>query len=223
MVYDLEISYFTSRGIGVVEVHYGGSTGHGRAYRERLVHNWGVVDPADCAEVASALAAEGNADAARLAIRGGSAGGWTTACSLTSDSIYQGGIIYYPILDLAGWRTGETHDFESQYLESLIGPWPEASQVYHDRSPVNRADKLKVPFLLLQGLEDVICPPLQCERFLERLAGRGIPHAYLTFEGEQHGFRRAQTIVAALEAELSFLGRILGFEPRDVPRLPLVT
>jgi dipeptidyl aminopeptidase/acylaminoacyl peptidase len=223
MVYDLEISYFTSRGIGVVEVHYGGSTGHGRAYRERLVHNWGVVDPADCAEVASALAAEGNADAARLAIRGGSAGGWTTACSLVNGSIYQGGIIYYPILDLAGWRTGETHDFESQYLESLVGPWPEASQVYFDRSPVNRADKLKVPFLLLQGLEDVICPPLQCERFLGRLAGRGVPHAYLAFEGEQHGFRGAQTIVAALEAELSFLGQILGFEPRDVPRLPLVT
>jgi dienelactone hydrolase len=223
MVYDLQISYFTSRGIGVAEVNYGGSTGYGRAYRERLVHNWGLVDTADCAEVARALAAEGTADGSRLAIRGGSAGGWTTACSLLSDGTYQGGVIYYPILDLAGWRTGETHDFESQYLESLVGPWSEASAAYHDRSPVNRADQLRAPFLLLQGLEDVICPPLQAERFLDRVAGCGIPHAYLAFEGEQHGFRRAETIVAALEAELSFLGQVLGFEPADVPRLRLVT
>jgi dipeptidyl aminopeptidase/acylaminoacyl peptidase len=223
MVYDLAISYFTSRGLGVAEVNYGGSTGYGRAYRERLVHNWGLVDTADCAEVARALAAEGTADGSRLAIRGGSAGGWTTACSLVTDGTYQGGIIYYPILDLAGWRTGETHDFESQYLESLVGPWPRASAAYHDRSPVNRADHLSAPFLLLQGLEDVICPPLQAERFLKRVAGRGIPHAYLAFEGEQHGFRRAETIVAALEAELSFLGQVLGFEPSDVPRVQLVT
>ena len=222
MVYDLQICYFTSRGIGVAEVNYGGSTGYGRAYRERLVHSWGLVDTADCAEVARALAAEGTADASRLAIRGGSAGGWTTACSLVTDGTYQGGVIYYPILDLAGWRTGETHDFESQYLESLVGPWPQASADYHDRSPVNRADHLSAPFLLLQGLDDVICPPLQAERFLDRVAGGGIPHAYLAFEGEQHGFRRAGTIVAALEAELSFLGQVLGFEPPDVPRLRLV-
>jgi acetyl esterase/lipase len=223
MVYDLEISYFTSRGIGVAEVNYGGSTGYGRAYRERLVHNWGLVDTADCAEVARALAAEGTADGGRLAIRGGSAGGWTTACSIVTDGTYQGGVIYYPILDLAGWRTGETHDFESHYLESLVGPWPQASAVYRDRSPVNRADQLSAPFLLLQGLEDVICPPRQAERFLDRVAGRGIPHAYLAFEGEQHGFRRAETIVAALQAELSFLGQVLGFEPPDVPRVRLVT
>lgn len=223
VAYDLEISYFTSRGIGIVAVDYGGSTGHGRAYRERLLRNWGVVDTADCAEVAGALAAEGTADPGRLAIRGGSAGGWTAACSLVTGGPYQGGIIYYPILDLAGWRTGETHDFESQYLESLVGPWPEASAVYHARSPVNRVGRLTLPFLLLQGLDDVICPPLQSERFLGRVAGHGIPHAYLTFEGEQHGFRRAATITAALEAELSFLGQLLGFEPRDVPRLRLVT
>jgi dipeptidyl aminopeptidase/acylaminoacyl peptidase len=223
MVYDLEIGFFTSRGIGVVEVNYGGSTGHGRAYRERLVRNWGVVDPADCAEVALALAAEGTADAGRLAIRGGSAGGWTTACSLAADdSIYRCGIISFPILDLAGWRNGETHDFESQYLESLVGPWPEAKAAYHDRSPVNRTDKIKAPFLLLQGLEDVICPPLQCERFLSRLAGRGIPHAYLTFEGEQHGFRKKESIITALEAELSFLGQVLGFEPPGIQPVTLV-
>jgi dienelactone hydrolase len=221
MVHDLEIAYFTSRGIGVVEVNYGGSTGHGRAYRERLRENWGVVDVADCAAVASALAAEGTADGDRLVIRGGSAGGWTTAASLTSTEIYAGGVICYPILDLTGWRTGETHDFESQYLESLVGPWPQASDRYRDRSPVNRADRLQVPFLLLQGLEDAICPPVQCDRFLERIAGRGIPHAYLAFEGEQHGFRKAETVTAALEAELAFLGQVLGFEPRAVPEIEL--
>lgn len=220
--YDPEIAYFTSRGIGVAEVNYGGSTGHGRRYRERLVRNWGVVDPADCAEVALALAAEGSADGARLVIRGGSAGGWTAACSLTGPvGVYRGAIIYYPILDLAGWRTGETHDFESQYLESLVGPWPAAAEVYHERSPVNHAGEISLPFLLLQGLEDVICPPLQCERLLSRLAGRDIPHAYLAFEGEQHGFRRSATIAVALEAELSFLGQVLGFEPPGVPRLTL--
>ena len=222
-VYDLEIAYFTSRGIGVVEVDYGGSTGHGRAYRDRLKENWGVVDVDDCAAVAMALAAEGTADERRLAIRGGSAGGWTTAVSLIRASVYQGGIIYYPILDLAGWRTGETHDFESQYLDSLVGPWPQASDVYHERSPVNHADKLSVPFLLLQGLEDAVCPPAQCERFLGRVTGRGMQHAYLAFEGEQHGFRKAETIAAALEAELSFLGQVLGFEPVGVPVIELAT
>lgn len=223
MVYDLGIAYFTSRGIGVVQVNYGGSTGHGRAYRERLRENWGVVDVADCASVARALAAEGTADGDRLVIRGGSAGGWTTAASLTSTDVYAGGVIYYPILDLSGWRTGETHDFESQYLESLVGPWPQASDRYRDRSPVNRADRLRVPFLLLQGLEDAICPPVQCERFLQRIAGRGIPHAYLTFEGEQHGFRKAETVTAALEAELAFLGQVLAFEPCAVPEIELDT
>jgi dipeptidyl aminopeptidase/acylaminoacyl peptidase len=224
LAYDLEIAYFTSRGLGVVEVNYGGSTGHGRRYRERLVHNWGVVDAADCAEVSLALAAEGSADPGRLVIRGGSAGGWTSACSLTMPgSVYRGGIIYFPILDLAGWRTGETHDFESQYLESLVGPWPRDREVYDDRSPVNHADRINVPFLLLQGLEDVICPPLQCERLLARIAGRDIPHAYLPFEGEQHGFRQAGTIIASLRAELSFLGQVLGFEPPGVPPLTLVT
>jgi dipeptidyl aminopeptidase/acylaminoacyl peptidase len=224
LAYDLEIAYFTSRGLGVVDVNYGGSTGHGRRYRERLVHNWGVVDAADCADVGLALAAEGSVDAARLVIRGGSAGGWTGACSLARPgSVYRGGIIYYPVLDLAGWRTGETHDFESQYLESLVGPWPRDRKIYHDRSPVNHADQIKVPFLLLQGLEDVICPPLQCERLLARIAGRGIPHAYLPFEGEQHGFRQTGTIVAALQAELSFLGQVLGFEPPGVPPLTLTS
>jgi dipeptidyl aminopeptidase/acylaminoacyl peptidase len=221
MVHDLEIAFFTSRGIGVVEVNYGGSTGHGREYRNRLRESWGVVDVEDCTAVARALVDDGLADPRRLAIRGGSAGGWTTAAALTSVDDFACGTILYPILDLAGWRTGETHDFESQYLESLVGPWPQTRERYEERSPVNRAEKLAVPFLLMQGMEDEICPPVQCERLLERLAGRGIPHAYVTFEGEQHGFRRQETIVAALEAELSLYGQVFGFEPVGVPVLEL--
>ncbi|MFJ1576925.1 MULTISPECIES: prolyl oligopeptidase family serine peptidase [unclassified Streptomyces] len=219
LVLDLEIAYFTSRGIGVAEVNYGGSTGYGRAYRDRLREQWGVVDVEDCAAVASALAAEGTADPARLAVRGGSAGGWTTAASLTSTDVYACGTISYPILDLLGWATDETHDFESQYLESLIGPLAEVPGRYRDRSPLNHADRVSAPFLLLQGLDDVICPPAQCERFLERMAGRGVPHAYLAFEGEGHGFRRAGTLVRALEAELSLYAQTFGIDRTDIPRL----
>ncbi|MFE0547820.1 prolyl oligopeptidase family serine peptidase [Streptomyces pilosus] len=221
LVLDLEVAYFTSRGIGVAEVNYGGSTGYGRAYRNRLRGQWGVVDVEDCAAVARALADEGTADRDRLAVRGGSAGGWTTAASLTTTDVYACGTISYPVLDLAGWGTGETHDFESQYLESLIGPRAEAADLYVRRSPVEHADRLSVPFLMLQGLDDVICPPVQCERFLARLAGRGVPHAYLTFEGEGHGFRRAETMVRALEAELSLYAQVFGMRPPGVPTLEL--
>ncbi|MGW1376992.1 prolyl oligopeptidase family serine peptidase [Streptomyces sp. NPDC002446] len=221
LVLDLEIAYFTSRGIGVAEVNYGGSTGYGRAYRERLRGQWGVVDVEDCAAVARALADEGTADRARLAIRGGSAGGWTTAASLTSTDLYACGTISYPILDLTGWADGETHDFESQYLESLVGPLAEVPDRYRERSPLHRADRIAAPFLLLQGLDDVICPPAQCERFLAAVAGRGTPHVYLAFRGEGHGFRRADTIIRAVEAELSLYAQTFGFERGDVPSLPL--
>ncbi|MFE5186472.1 prolyl oligopeptidase family serine peptidase [Streptomyces sp. NPDC056628] len=221
LVLDLTVAYFTSRGIGVAEVNYGGSTGYGRAYRERLREQWGVVDVEDCAAVALALADEGTADRDRLAIRGGSAGGWTTAASLTSTDVYACGTVIFPILDLTGWGTGETHDFESQYLESLVGPLAEVPGRYEERSPVTRADRLTAPFLLLQGLDDVICPPAQCERFLARLEGRHVPHAYLAFEGEGHGFRRADTMVRALEAELSLYAQVFGFDPPGVPTLEL--
>ncbi|MFF0396603.1 S9 family peptidase [Streptomyces sp. NPDC005248] len=221
LVLDLEIAYFTSRGIGVVEVNYGGSTGYGRTYRNRLRRQWGVVDVEDCAAVAQALATEGAADPDRAAIRGGSAGGWTTAASLTSTDVYACGTISYPILDLNGWGTDETHDFESQYLESLIGPLAEVPDRYRERSPINRTDRLTTPFLLLQGLDDVICPPAQCERFLAAIEGRGIPHAYLAFEGESHGFRRADTMIAALEAELSLYAQTFGIDRPDVPQLEL--
>ncbi|MEU1212105.1 prolyl oligopeptidase family serine peptidase [Streptomyces sp. NPDC005790] len=221
LVLDLEIAYFTSRGIGVAEVDYGGSTGYGRAYRERLRGQWGVVDVEDCAAVALGLAEEGTADRDRLAIRGGSAGGWTTAASLTRTDVYACGAISYPILDLEGWATGETHDFESQYLESLVGPYTEVPERYRERSPVNHTDRLTVPFVLLQGLDDPICPPSQCERFLAAIHGRGIQHAYLAFEGEGHGFRRADTVRCALEAELSLYCQTFGLERSDVPRLEL--
>ncbi|GAA1921412.1 prolyl oligopeptidase family serine peptidase [Streptantibioticus ferralitis] len=222
LVLDLEIAYFTSRGIGIAEVNYGGSTGYGRAYRNRLREQWGVVDVEDCAAVAEALVAEGTADPARLAIRGGSAGGWTAAAALTAGSTFACGAISFPVLDLTGWSAGgETHDFESQYLESLVGPIGKVPERYRDRSPVSHADRIRAPFLLLQGLDDVICPPAQCERFLAALAGRGIPHAYLTFEGEGHGFRRQETIVSCLEAELSLYGQAFGFIPPSVPTLEL--
>ncbi|MFG2124480.1 prolyl oligopeptidase family serine peptidase [Streptomyces sp. NPDC048710] len=223
LVLDLEIAYFTSRGIGVVEVNYGGSTGYGRAYRERLREQWGVVDVEDCAAVALALAEEGTADRHRLAIRGGSAGGWTTAASLTTTDVYACGTIVYPVLDLATWGPGETHDFESRYLESLIGPLTDVPARYAERSPTTHADRLTVPFLLLQGLDDVICPPAQCERFLAGIAGRGVPHAYLTFAGEGHGFRRAETMVRALEAELSLYAQVFELDVPGVPELELRT
>jgi dipeptidyl aminopeptidase/acylaminoacyl peptidase len=218
-----DIAYFTSRGFSVVAVNYGGSTGYGRAFRERLNEQWGIVDVADCATVAQALAAEGSADPARLAIRGGSAGGWTAAASLTMLRTYRCGTVMFPILDLTGWTAegGETHDFESRYVEGLVGRLPEHADRYEQRSPAKHADQLAGPVLMLQGLDDQICPPVQADEFMAGLAGSGIPHAYLTFEGEQHGFRKAESIRTALEAELSFYGQVFEFTTPGVPELPL--
>ncbi|MEU6367355.1 LpqB family beta-propeller domain-containing protein [Streptomyces sp. NPDC046931] len=220
-VLDLEIAYFTSRGIGVVEVNYGGSTGYGREYRNRLRGQWGVVDVEDCAAVAAALADEGIADRDRLAVRGGSAGGWTSAVSLTTTDGYACGTIIYPVLDLKSFGSGETHDFESRYTDTLVGPYSEVPDRYAERSPLENAHRITAPFLLLQGLDDPICPPAQCERFLARLAGRRVPHAYLAFEGEGHGFRRVETMVRALEAELSLYAQVFGFDPPGIPTLEL--
>ncbi|PWW63552.1 dipeptidyl aminopeptidase/acylaminoacyl peptidase [Actinokineospora spheciospongiae] len=220
---NLGFAYFTSRGIGVVAVDYGGSTGYGRAYREVLNGQWGVLDVADCATAAAALAAEGSADPARLGIRGGSAGGWTAAASLTSVDTYACGTVQFPILDLTGWtgEGGETHDFEARYTEGLVGSPTEHAERYAERSPANRVAHLAGPVLLMQGLEDKICPPEQADRFAAALDGSGVPHAYLRFPGEQHGFRRAETIEAAYAAELSFYGQVFGFTPPGVPVLEL--
>ncbi|MYW33395.1 prolyl oligopeptidase family serine peptidase, partial [Streptomyces sp. SID2119] len=160
-------------------------------------------------------------DPRRLAVRGGSAGGWTTAASLISTDRYACGTILYPVLDLEGWSTEGTHDFESQYLESLIGPASEVPERYRERAPINNTDRLTAPFLLLQGLDDQVCPPAQSERFLAAVAGRGVPHAYIAFEGEEHGFRRAETLIRALEAELSLYVQTFGIDRSDVEPLEL--
>jgi len=220
--YDLEKAYFTSRGIGVVDVNHGGSTGYGRAYRERLRQQWGVVDVEDVVAVARSLAESGRADGARLAIRGGSAGGWTTLAAVTTSETFAAGTSYFGVSD-ARRLAEETHDFESRYLDGLIGPLPGFAARYAERAPLTNADNTHCPVLLLQGLDDPVVPPAQSERFAAALADRKIPYAYLTFEGESHGFRRAETKIACLEAELSFYGQTLGFTPPDVPKLELTT
>lgn len=219
-VLDLHKAYFTSRGIGVVDVNYGGSTGYGRAYRERLRRQWGVVDVEDCVAVARALVAAGEADGARLAIRGGSAGGWTTLAALTGTDVFATGTSYYGVAELLHF-VEDTHDFESRYIDGLVGTLPADRDVYVERAPLSHVDRLDRPVLLLQGLDDQVVPPSQAELFVAALARKGIPHAYLAFAGEQHGFRRAETVVAALEAELSFYGQVFGFTPPDVPVLAL--
>ncbi|MEV5707824.1 prolyl oligopeptidase family serine peptidase [Actinoallomurus sp. NPDC052274] len=219
-VLDLEIAYFTSRGIGVIDVNYGGSTGYGRAYRERLRRQWGIVDVEDSVAAAEALIRGGTADPGRLAIRGGSAGGWTTLCAVTQTDLFKAGTSYFGISDPQNWLK-ETHDFESTYLYGLIGPIPGFERTYEERSPVARASEVSCPVLLLQGLDDPIVSPPQSERFAEAMARKQTPYAYLTFEGESHGFRRADTVIACLEAELAFYGQTLGFEPKDVAPIDL--
>ena len=211
---DLSVQYFTSRGLAVVDVDYGGSTGYGRDYRRRLDGQWGVVDLADCVNAARHLADAGLVDGRRMAIRGGSAGGFTTLCALTFSDVFAAGASYYGVADLAALAT-DTHKFESRYLDRLVGPWPEAADVYRARSPIHSADRLSAPVILFQGLEDKVVPPAQAEVMVDALRAKGLPFAYVTFEGEQHGFRQAATIVRAAEAELWFYGQILGFQPAD--------
>ena len=219
-ILDLEKAYFTSRGIGVIDVNYGGSTGYGRAYRERLRREWGIVDVEDCVAAVQALVRDGLADGERLGIRGGSAGGWTTLAALTTTDAFAAGVSYYGVAELIAF-TADTHDFESRYIDGLVGTLPEDRDVYVERAPLSHVDQLSCPVLLLQGLEDKVVPPSQAELFAAALEKKGIPHAYLPFAGEQHGFRKQETVVAALEAELSFYGQVFGLEPAGVPVLPL--
>jgi dipeptidyl aminopeptidase/acylaminoacyl peptidase len=206
--------FFTSRGLAVVDVDYGGSTGYGRAYRQRLDGQWGIVDVQDCVAAARYLAGRGDVDPARLAIRGGSAGGYTTLCALTFTDEFAAGASYYGVADAAALAR-DTHKFESRYLDRLMGPWPEAEARYRERSPIHFTDRLSCPVILLQGLEDKVVPPAQAEAMAAALDAKGIPYAYLPFEGEQHGFRQAAHIRRALEAELYFYGRVFGFELAD--------
>jgi dipeptidyl aminopeptidase/acylaminoacyl peptidase len=219
-VADSRIAYLTSRGIGVLEVNYGGSTGYGREYRERLKGQWGVVDVDDVAAAASGLAADGRADAERLAIAGGSAGGWTALAAIVGTDVFGAGISRYGVGDLRA-LAADTHDFEARYLDGLVGPLPEAESVYIDRSPLSRPERFRTPLLLLQGAEDAVVPPSQAEMIRDALVARGVPHAYVLYEGEGHGFRRAETLVHALESEIAFLGQVFGFATPGVPPLAL--
>ena len=216
---DLGIQYWTTRGIGIVDVNYGGSTGYGTAFRNLLRGQWGVVDTQDCIAAALHLAAAGVVDAQRLVIKGGSAGGYTTLCALTGSDVFAAGISRYGVADLEALAR-DTHKFEARYLDGLIGPWPERADLYRERSPIWRTSQLRTPMIVLQGTDDRVVPQSQSEQVVEALADAGVPHAYLLFEGEGHGFRRGPNIVAALEAELSFLGQVLGFEPAgDIARV----
>lgn len=210
----LSIQFWTSRGFGVVDVNYGGSTGYGRAYRQRLQGSWGIVDVMDCINAARYLIAQGRADGQRVAIRGGSAGGYTTLRALTWQNFFATGASHYGLAELETF-VHDTHKFESRYLDYLIGPYPERKALYAERSPVNAADQLNVPVILFQGLEDKIVPPSQAEIMIAALQKKGLPYAYLAYEGEQHGFRKAENIIRSAEAELYFYGRIFGFAPAD--------
>jgi dipeptidyl aminopeptidase/acylaminoacyl peptidase len=227
-VLSLEKAFFTSRGIGIIDVNYGGSTGYGREYRNRLRGQWGIVDVADAYAAALGLVESGVADRARLGIRGGSAGGWTALVAVTTgpalagtgEAVFAAATSYFGVSDLRPFAI-DTHDFESRYLDSLVGPLPEAEAIYVERAPVGHVNKLTCPVLLLQGLDDPVVPPSQSEAIAADLAAHGIRHAYIAFAGESHGFRKAETLVAALEAELAFYGEIFGFAPPDVPPLKL--
>lgn len=221
---NLSIQFWTSRGFAVLDVNYGGSTGYGREYRERLNGQWGVVDVDDCVNGAKYLVERGLADGNRLAIRGGSAGGYTTLCALTFRDVFKAGASYFGVSDIEGLAK-DTHKFESRYDSSLIGPYPEGAKLYHERSPLFFADRIKRPIIFFQGLEDKIVVPNQSEKMVEALRRNHIPVAYLAFEGEGHGFRDAKNIKRSLEAELYFYSKILGFglvdaiEPVEIENL----
>ncbi len=210
----LQTRYWTSRGFAVVDVDYRGSTGYGRAYRQALDEQWGVADVDDCVAAARYLAARGDVDPTQLFIRGGSAGGYTVLCALAFHDVFAAGASHYGVADLEALAT-DTHKFESRYLDRLVGPYPEARDVYVARSPIHHTHRFRTPMIVLQGLDDLVVPPNQAEMLVAALDAKGIPHAYVAFAGEGHGFRKAENIIAALEAELSFYGQMSGFTPAD--------
>jgi len=211
---NLKIQYWTSRGFAVLDVNYRGSTGYGRAYREKLRGQWGIADVDDCIAGAEFLVGQGKVDGDRLIITGGSAGGYTTLCALTFRDTFKAGASHYGIGDLSTLAT-DTHKFESRYLDRLIGLWPEAEAVYRARSPIHFAEKLDCPVIFFQGLDDKVVPPNQAEAMVTVLREKGTPVAYCPFEGEGHGFRQAANMKRALDGELYFYGRIFGFTPAD--------
>jgi dipeptidyl aminopeptidase/acylaminoacyl peptidase len=210
----LKTQYWTSRGFAVVDVNYGGSTGYGKAYQQRLDGKWGIVDVDDCTNAAVYLAQQGVVDADRMVISGGSAGGYTTLCALTFRDVFKAGASYYGIGDLEALAK-DTHKFESRYLERLVAPYPSGAAVYLDRSPVYFAERLACPIIFFQGLEDKVVPPNQAEMMVAALKEKGIPVAYVAFPDEQHGFRQAANIKRALNGEFYFYARVFGFQPAD--------
>jgi len=210
----LDIQYYTSRGFAVLDVNYRGSSGYGRAYRQSLNTVWGEADVDDVCAGALHLAQAGKVDRNRLAITGGSAGGYTVLAAMTFRDVFAAGSSHFGVSDCE-ILARETHKFESHYLERLIGPYPQRRDLYHKRSPIHHVENLKRPVIFFQGLEDPIVPPNQAQMMFDALRKKGVPTAYMPFEGEQHGFRRAQNILRALEAELFFFSRIFGFIPAD--------
>jgi dipeptidyl aminopeptidase/acylaminoacyl peptidase len=208
--------FWTSRGFALLDVNYGGSSGYGRAYRDLLHEQWGVVDVEDCAHAALFLAEQGLADRARLVATGGSAGGYTTLCLLTFRDEFAAGASHYGIGDLEALAR-DTHKFEAHYTDWLVGPWPAEAARYRARSPIHHCDRLRRPVIFFQGLEDRVVPPAQTEAMAAALAARGVRHGTLFFAGEAHGFRQATTLQRALEAELWFYGQVLGFDVDAVP------
>src|SRR3989442_524071 len=206
-----EIQYWTSRGIGVVDVNYGGSTGYGRDYRLRLNDNWGIVDVQDCVNATRYLASRRQPDGERLGIRGGSAGGYTTRCALAFTTTFKAGASYFGVSDLE-LLAKDTHKFESRYLDKLVGPYPERRDIYRARSPIDHVDGISSALILFQGLEDKVVPPDQSEKIFQAVKAKGLPVAYIAYEWEQHGFRRAENIKRSYEAELYFYSKIFQFD-----------
>lgn len=211
---DYGTQFWTSRGYAVMDVDYGGSAGHGRAYREELRGRWGVVDVDDCVAAARYLAEIGRADPGRLLIRGSSAGGFTALCALTFRDVFRAGASLYGISDVAA-LSRETHKFELHYNDGLVAPWPETASVYRERSPLFHAERMRAPVIVFQGADDPVVPPSQAEAIVAALRRNGVPHAYVVYEGEGHGFRRAENLRRTAEAELYFYGRVLGVSPAD--------
>jgi dipeptidyl aminopeptidase/acylaminoacyl peptidase len=219
----LATQYWTSRGFAVVDVNYRGSSGYGRAYRDLLQGQWGVADVEDCVAVAQHLAERGVVDGDRCCIRGGSAGGFTTLAALAFHDVFAAGASHYGVADLA-LLAQDTHKFEARYLDGLVGPWPEARDVYEARSPIHHLDGISVPVAVFQGSDDAVVPPNQAEMIVDGLRARGIPVAYVVFEGEGHGFREAANIRTSLDGELSFYAQVLGFdlpESEGIPEIEL--
>jgi dipeptidyl aminopeptidase/acylaminoacyl peptidase len=218
-VFAFGVQYWTSRGFAVLDVNYGGSTGYGRTYRERLRGNWGIVDVDDCVNGALYLVRRGDVDADRLAITGGSAGGYTTLAALTFRDVFKAGASHYGIGDLERLahdaRTGNHHKFESRYEDGLVAPYPERVDIYRARSPIHCTDRLSCPIIFFQGMNDKVVLPNQAERMVEALRRKRLPVAYVPFEGEGHGFRQAENIKRALDAELYFYSRVFRFETAE--------